>query len=99
MTDRELRREFVRVEKTQDEVQILVHEIRWQGPHTPIRTWVVGQSLPAAAYESEIENATASILRDDRYFRACLNVANGSHSAGCRTKASVRDALWPITDG
>ena len=29
MTDRELRKEFIRVEKTQDEVQILVHEIRW----------------------------------------------------------------------
>ncbi len=72
MNDTELRKEFVRVEKTQDEVQILVHEIRWQGPHTPIHTWAVGESLPAAASESEIENATDSILRDDRYFRSCL---------------------------
>ncbi len=71
MTDRELRKEFVRVEKTQDEVQILVHEIRWQGPHSPIHTWAVGKSLPAAASESEIENATVGILRDDRYFRTC----------------------------
>ncbi len=45
MTDRELRKEFVRVEKTQDEVQILVHEIRWQGPHTPIRVLACAASL------------------------------------------------------
>ncbi len=72
MNDTELLKEFVRIEKTQDEVQILVHEIRWQGPHTPIHTWAVAESLPNTASESEIENATVSILRDDRYFRACL---------------------------
>jgi hypothetical protein len=72
MTDRELRKEFIRIEKTQNEVQILVHEIRWDGPHTPIHTWAVGKSLPATASDTEIENAAVSILRDDRYFRACL---------------------------
>ena len=71
MTDRELRKEFIRIEKTQNEVQILVHEIRWDGPHTPISTWGIAQTLPATASESEIENATVSILRDDRYFRTC----------------------------
>ncbi len=72
MTDRELRKEFIRIEKTQNEVQIRVHEIRWQGPHSPIHTWEVAESLPNTASESEVENATVSILRDDRYFRACL---------------------------
>ena len=72
MTDRELRKEFIGIEKTQNEVQIRVHEIRWQGPDTPIHTWAVGKSLPATASESEIENATASILEDHRFFRVCL---------------------------
>jgi hypothetical protein len=71
MTDRELRKEFVRVEKTQNEVQILVHEIRWDGPHTPIHTWAVGKSLPATASKTEIENATAGILEDGGNFRTC----------------------------
>jgi hypothetical protein len=71
MNDRELRKEFIRIEKTQNEVQILVHEIRWEGPHTPIHTWAVGKSLPATASEAEIEEATASILEDGGYFRAC----------------------------
>ena len=71
MNDRELRKEFIRIEKAQNEVQILVHEIQWQGPDTPIHTWALGKSLPATASESDIENATVSILRDPRYFRTC----------------------------
>ncbi len=34
MNDRELRKEFIRIEKTPNEVQIFVREIRWEGPHT-----------------------------------------------------------------
>ncbi len=71
MTDRELRKEFIRIEKTQNEVQILVHEIRWDGPHTPIHTWAVGKSLPATASEAEIDKATARILEDGSYFQVC----------------------------
>ena len=71
MNDRELRKEFIRVEKTQNEVQILVHEIRWEGPHTPIHAWAVGKILPATASEAEIEEATARILEDDGYFQVC----------------------------
>ncbi len=71
MTDRELRKEFIRIEKTQNEIQILVHEIRWDGPHSPIHTWVVGKSLPDTASEAGIEEATASVLEDHRYFRVC----------------------------
>ncbi len=71
MTDRELRKEFIRIEKTQNEVQILVHEIRWDGPHTPIHTWVIAKSLPDTASEVEIGKATAGILEDPRYFRVC----------------------------
>ena len=72
MPDRELRKEFIRIETTQNEVQILVHEIRWDGPHTPIHTWAVGKRLPATASEAEIDKATVGILRDDRFFRVCL---------------------------
>ena len=71
MTDRELRKEFIRIEKTQNEVQILVHEIRWEGPHTPVSTWVIGSSLPDTASEADVEKATARILEDDGYFQVC----------------------------
>jgi hypothetical protein len=72
MNDRELREEFVRVDRTDKKVEIFVREIRWEGPHTPIHTWAVAESLPNTASETEIENATVGILRDDRYFRTCL---------------------------
>ena len=71
MNDTELLKEFVRVERKQNEVQILIREIRWQGPHTPISTWVVSKRLPYTAYEAEVENAIADMLQDHRYFRVC----------------------------
>ena len=71
MNDQELREEFICVEKTEDAVKILFHEIRWQGPHTPIHTWVARKSLPATASEVEIEKAADSILEDDGYFQVC----------------------------
>ena len=71
MTDRELRKEFVRVERSEEKVEIFVREIRWEGPHTPIHTWAVGKRLPATASEADVEKATARILEDDGYFRVC----------------------------
>ncbi len=71
MNDSELRKEFVRVERTEKKIQILVREIRWQGPHTPISSWVISRSLPATASDAEVENAIADMLQDHRYFRVC----------------------------
>ena len=71
MNDRELLKEFVRVERADKKVQILVREIRWDGPHTPVSTWVTARTLPATASESEIENALVRILEEDGYFQVC----------------------------
>jgi hypothetical protein len=71
MNDRELLREFVRVERTEKRVQILVRKIRWDGPHKPLSTWVVAKSLPDTASVPAIEEASASTLEDHRYFRTC----------------------------
>ena len=71
MNDRELRKEFIRVERSEEKVEIFVREIRWEGPHTPVSTWVIGSSLPATASEADVEKATARILEDDSYFQVC----------------------------
>ena len=71
MTDPDLLREFVRVERTENRVQILVRKMRGEGPHTPIHTWVVGKRLPDTASDAEVENAIADMLQDHRYFRVC----------------------------
>jgi hypothetical protein len=71
MTDRELRKESIRVDRSEEKVEIFVCEIRCEGPHTLVSTWVIGSSLPDTASETEIENATAGILEDDGYFQVC----------------------------
>ena len=71
MNDRELLREFVRVERTEKKVQILVREIRWEGSHTPVSTWAIAQDLPGTATEAEADAAAASILENHRYFLDC----------------------------
>jgi hypothetical protein len=71
MTNRELRKEFIRVERSEENVEIFVREIRWEGPHTPVSTWVIGSSLPDTASETDVEKATARILEDDGYFQVC----------------------------
>jgi hypothetical protein len=69
MNDRELRDEFVRVERTESQVRILVREIHWDGPHTPISTWATANSLPATGTEAEASAAAAGVLEDAGYFR------------------------------
>lgn len=71
MNDRELLSEFVRIERTVDLVSILVREIHWDGPHTPVSTWVKADDLPATATEAEASAAAARVLRDRRFFRIC----------------------------
>ena len=72
MTDSELLREFIRVKKTEKEVQILVHEIRWDEPSTPIHTWEVAKTLPGTASKSTIDREVAGLLEDPCYFRTCF---------------------------
>ena len=71
MNDRELLDEFVRVERTDDRVRILVREIHWDGPHTPVSTWVNADNFPATATEAEANAAASRVLEDARYFRVC----------------------------
>jgi len=71
MEDRELLDEFVRVERSESELSILVREIHWEGPHTPVSTWVTARTLSVTASESEIEDATVRVLDDDSYFLVC----------------------------
>ena len=72
MKDSELRKEFIRVEKTRLSVQILVCKINWDGSHSPISKWVVGRKLSRKATKAEIESAIVETLGDFNYFQVCL---------------------------
>ncbi len=71
MNDRELLQEFLKVDRTESGIRILVRRIRWNGPAEPVSTWVVGQDLHPAATKAETEAAARGILEDDHYFRVC----------------------------
>jgi hypothetical protein len=71
MSDRELLEEYVCVQRDADQTRIMVREIHWDGPHTPVSTWVTGLELPTTATEAEVNAASANVLDDVRYFRVC----------------------------
>jgi hypothetical protein len=71
VTDKELFDECIRVQDTPDGVWILVRKIMWDGPHTPISTWVVGQSMPLDAPEDDVHSAAEGLLQDPRFFGRC----------------------------
>ena len=71
MDDPELLEEFIRVDRDADQVRIMVREIHWDGPHTPVSTWAICLELPTTATETEVTSATANILDDGRYVRFC----------------------------
>ena len=70
MTDTELIKEFIRVEKGESEVGLLVRTIDWEG-HTPFSIWEDAISLPATASDEDIQSASVRILDDPAYFRIC----------------------------
>jgi hypothetical protein len=71
MKDSDLIKKFIRVEKTTLVLQILVCEIRWDGPYTPVSTWVVGKDFPDEVSQAEIQYAVTGMFEDPRYFRSC----------------------------
>ncbi len=71
MNDRELLEEFIRVERDANQVRIFVREIHWDGPYTPLSTWVIEGDLPATATKAEANAAATDVLEDVRYFLVC----------------------------
>ena len=71
MKDSELLREFIRIERSDREIQVLVLDIGWDGPHTPVSTWKVARTLLSEASEADIGRCTSEILGDSKHFQVC----------------------------
>ena len=94
MTDGEVEREFVRTERSPRGTQLWVQTIEWEGPHTPVSTWVpLGEPSPMTA--DQVEKKRKRLLSNRRYFRRCssceqLNPVGWMHGAslcqGCATR-------------
>lgn len=64
--------EWLRLGRSETEIQIRVQEIHWDGPATPVLSWTLVASLPVSAAESEIVEALKHVLTDRRYFGFCI---------------------------
>ena len=71
MTDDELIKEFIRVDRTGSETTIAVCKIQWDGPHTPVSNWKIAASFPAETTDDNVATVVAGILRDRHFFQVC----------------------------
>lgn len=88
--DRELIRNFIKVEYQSHRVNVLVRKIGWVGSHTPRADWVLAADLEAVAEPNEIETRIDGVLNDEQYFGSASTAESGSRVAGCIARAFVR---------
>lgn len=69
--DTDIIQEFIRVDLTPTERTISVLDIGWDGPHTPVGTWIVVGRLSRVASTAETEKAVRRVLHSPRWFRLC----------------------------
>ena len=69
--DAQIIKEFIKVEKTDVYVKILVKHISWSGPHEPHSEWMEEDTLPGKVSQSEIQDAVKRVLENGRHFGVC----------------------------
>lgn len=69
MTIDDLKREFIKTEPTSGGVAILLQKITWDGPHSPISSWVVALELPVNRTDEEIQVAISEVGKRGKCFR------------------------------
>ena len=53
------------------ELEVLVRQITWRGPHTPSRAWVKVACLPEGADQKRIKKEIRRVLNLKTYFKVC----------------------------
>jgi hypothetical protein len=71
VNDDELIKEFIRVERRDDAVDIRVRQITWPTPSWPVGNWTVVRELPSEASTEQIDKAVRFVLADARFFGVC----------------------------
>jgi hypothetical protein len=65
-------REFIKIEKREDKIVILVGSISWRGgPHNPVLQWKIAKTLKINSLKSEVDAQVNAVLNDNRYFCIC----------------------------
>lgn len=71
MKNYKLIREFIKIEKREDETVILVCVVEWKSSYEPLLKWKVAKALEKNLLKSEVDLQVNEILNDKRYFRVC----------------------------
>jgi hypothetical protein len=71
MNNHELVREFIKVEKRENETVILVYSVQWESSHEPVLQWKVAKTLGTNSLKSKVDRQVNKILNDKRYFLVC----------------------------
>ena len=69
--DAEIIKEFIKVEKTDLCVKILVKHISWPKVYEPHSEWMEEDTLPGKVSQSEIQDAVKRVLENGRHFGVC----------------------------
>lgn len=67
----ELIEQFTRVISQADSIHIEALIISWDGPCTPVSSWLKVYELPANASEFEIKKSRKKLIGRKKYFRIC----------------------------
>ena len=69
--DDHLLRNYTRVRLDADEQVIEVGDTTWEGPHTPVISWVEASRLPADTSTAEVARARRRLLMRRKFFVIC----------------------------
>ena len=64
-------KEFIRVDRSQSSVKILVREIHWEGPYTSKSTWTVCATIESSAHQDKIDREIGGLLKSKKFFSVC----------------------------
>ena len=63
---------WIRIGRSDSEIQIRVQEVSWPQVHTPTTRWLVAATLPIDANEEAVASAVKQLLGDPQYFGLCV---------------------------
>ena len=69
--DQKLISDFIRIDRSESSVKILVREIHWEGPHTPKSSWTVVATLDPNVNQGKINREIDDLLKNKKFFSVC----------------------------
>jgi hypothetical protein len=76
MTDEEITKDFIRVDRAEDGAEFFVCSISWDEPHTPVASWSLVSTFAGEVTNERIEAEVSRILSDRKHFARCAECSD-----------------------